>query len=89
MNRRGVIVALWLVFAGLAWNVMFDRLVWTAATDFTREQVRRHEAGEPVASIHDAFSPRVRAAAVQASLWTLPIIAAGAGMTFLAFRRTR
>jgi hypothetical protein len=89
MTRRGLVISLWLVFACVAWNVIFDRLVWTAATEFTREQVLRHQAGDPVTSIHEGFSPRVRAAALHASLWTLPIVAAGAALTFVSFRRVR
>jgi hypothetical protein len=82
MTHRRVAIALWLVFAAVAWNVIFDRLVWTAATEFTRDQIVHYQAGEPITSIHGGFSPRLRAAAVQASLWTLPIIASGAAAVF-------
>jgi hypothetical protein len=88
MTRR-VLVALWLVFAFVAWNVIFDQLVATSAVEFTRDQVTRHHQGQPVTSIHDGFSPRVGEAAVEASLWTLPILAAGALATFFSFRRVR
>jgi hypothetical protein len=89
MIRRRVAIALWVVFAVVAWNVIFDRLVWTAATEFTRDQVLRHQAGQPVTSIHEGFSPRVRIAAMQASLWTLPIVVAGAASIYFSFRRVR
>ncbi len=89
MIHRRVVIALWLVFAVVAWNVIFDRLVWTAATDFTRDQVVRYQAGTPVTSIHDGFSPRVRIAAWQASLWTLPIVVAGVAAVLISFRRVR
>lgn len=89
MTGRWLVIALWCAFVFVAWNVIFDQLVWTAAMEFTREQVTRHHAGQSVTSIHDGFSPRVATAAVQASLWTLPIIAAGAAFVYFSFRRLR
>jgi hypothetical protein len=89
MIHRRLVVALWLVFAVVTWNVIFDRLVWTAATEFTREQVLHEQAGRALTSIHDGFSPRVRRAALQASLWTMPILAAGIAAVYVSFRRVR
>ena len=89
MTRRRVVVVLWCVFAFVAWNVIFDRLVATAAVEFTRDQVMRHQGGQPLTSIHDGFSPRVRDAALLASLWTAPIVAAGALSIFFSFRQVR
>jgi hypothetical protein len=89
MTYRAVVVALWGAFAFVAWNVIFDQLVWTAATEFTREQITRHQSGQTVTSIHAGFSPRVGDAALQASLLTLPIVAAGAASIYFAFRRER
>jgi hypothetical protein len=89
MTRRRVVIALWLVFVCVAWNVTFDRLVGTAATEFTRDQVMQYQTGQPGPSIHDGFSPRVRGAAWQASLWTLPIVAAGVASIYFSFRRVR
>ena len=89
MTNRAILIALWAAFAFVAWNVIFDRLVWTAAMDFTREQVTQYQAGHPVTSIHAGFSPRVGDAALRAALWTLPIIAAGAAAAYFSFRRVR
>lgn len=89
MMRRGVVVALWCVFAFVTWNVIFDRLVATAAVEFTRDQVMRHQGGQPLTSIHEGFSPRVREAALLASLWTVPVVAVGALSIFFSFRRVR
>jgi hypothetical protein len=89
MTHRGVVIALWCAFAFVAWNIIYDQLVWTAATEFTREQVVQYQAGRPVTSIHDGFSPRVGDAAWRASLWTLPIVAAGAVAVYFSFRRVR
>jgi hypothetical protein len=89
MTQRTLTVALWCAFAFVAWNVIFDRLVWTAAMEFTQQQVTLHQTGQPVTSIHDGFSPRVRTAAVQASLWTLPIIVTGGIAVYLSCRQAR
>jgi hypothetical protein len=89
MMRRGVVTALWLAFAFLTWNVIFDRLVADAAAEYTQQQVLRQQAGETLTTIHDGFSPRVRAAARQASMWTAPIVAAGAAIVYFSFRRVR
>jgi hypothetical protein len=89
MRRPAVVIALWLAFAFVAWNVIFDRLVSIAATEFTREQVLHWQAGEALTTIHEGFSPRVSTAALQASLWTLPIVAAGAAAMYFSSRRAR
>ena len=89
MTRPGVVIALWAAFVFVAWNVIYDQLVWTAATEFTREQVTQFQAGRAVTSIHDGFSPRVSDAAWRASLWTLPIVAAGGVAVYFSIRRIR
>lgn len=87
MTQQRAVLALWLVFAGVAWNVIFDRLVWTAAMAFTREQVVRYQNRQPLTSIHDGFSPEVGTAALQATLWTLPIVGVGAAAVAFGARR--
>lgn len=89
MTRRGVIIGLWAACLVVAWNVIFDQLVWTAATEFTQAQVLQYQSGQPLTSIHDGFSPRVREAALLASLWTLPILAVGVLSVYVSFRRGR
>ena len=89
MTRIWVIVAWWAVFAFVAWNVLFDRHVMASAVEFTRDQVVRHQSGAALVSIHEGFSPRVRDAAQQATLWVAPILAAGALTVFFSFRRRR
>lgn len=78
MSRRRTTAALWLVFAFVTWNVVFDREVSIAATAFTRDQIVRHQRGQPVIPIDEAFSPRVRRAALTASAWAGVVIACGA-----------
>ena len=89
MARRAVVATLWAVFAFVTWNVMFDRQVHVAAVEFTRDQILRHQNGAMLISIHDGFSPRVREAAMQATLWVVPILLAGAVSVFIPFRRIR
>jgi hypothetical protein len=89
MTRPRVVAGLWLACAFVTWNVIFDRLVATSALDFTRTQVVRHQRSEPLASIHDGFTPSIRASAARASLWTLPVVIAGGAAVFLSRRRAR
>jgi hypothetical protein len=78
MTSRRVLLALWLAWAFVTWNVVFDRAVAVAGAEFTRDQIARHQKGEAVAFIEDAFSPRVGAAAVEASLYAAVILVTGA-----------
>jgi hypothetical protein len=89
MTRVGVVAALWAVLAFVTWNVLFDRRVNLAAEEFTRQQIVRAQNGGSPMSIHDGFSPRVRDAALQATLWVVPILGAGALTTWVSFRRIR
>jgi hypothetical protein len=89
MTRRAVVATLWAVFAFVAWNVIFDRQVDVAAVEFTRDQILRHHSGATLISIHDGFSPRVREAALRATLWVVPILLVGALTVVIPFRRVR
>ena len=89
MSRIGVVIALWIALAFVAWNVIFDRYVAVAGVEFTREQIVRYHRGEALTSIHAGFTPRVRQAAWHASLWVSPIVGGGALALYFTFRRTR
>lgn len=88
MSRFGVVVVLWLACVGVAWHVVFDRSVATAALDFTSEQVVRYQSGGSPTGIHAGFSPRVREAAWHASVWVSPIVVAGAVASYLAYKQS-
>jgi hypothetical protein len=83
------LIALWLLCAFVTWNVAFDRGVNDLATEFTRDQILRYQAGRPVSSIDDAFSPRVRIAALHASAWAGGVLAVGAVIVGLDARSRR
>jgi hypothetical protein len=78
MTDRGIAILLWIAFAAVAWNVVFDRAVADAATAYTREQIRRDQRGEPTESIDVAYRPQVRSAAVSASAVAGAVLICGA-----------
>jgi hypothetical protein len=81
------VAMLWLAFSFVTWNVVFDRQVATAALDYTQEQVGRYDRGEPTARIDEGFAPRVRRAALIASIPATLILVAGALVMRRAWRR--
>jgi hypothetical protein len=85
-GRRRVALIVWAAFAFVTWNVVFDRQVYLAAVEFTQQQIERYQRGDPVASIDDAFSPRVGHAARRASVWGGAVLAAGAAVAAFAAR---
>ena len=78
MNPRRLAIALWMTFAFVTWNVVFDRAVADAAVEFSRGQIVRYQHGESLLSIDAAFRPRVRRAALIASAWSVPVVVLGA-----------
>ena len=77
----------WAILVFVTWNVVFDRAVAVAGSDFAREQVLRYQQGQPVRSIDDAFRPRVGAAALTASGWAAAVLATGVVVMSLSRRR--
>ena len=76
VSRRAAL-AIWAASAFVTWNVVFDRQVNLAAVEFTQQQIERHGRGEPVRTIGEAFSPRLRDAALVASAWGAAVLATG------------
>lgn len=85
MMQRRFVIALWLAFAFVTWNVVFDRRTADAAHRFTRDQIVRYQQGVPVVPIERGFSPQLRPAALQASLYAGVVLVCGA----VAIRRSR
>jgi hypothetical protein len=86
-SRRPEIVA-WAVFAFIIWNVVFDRAVALAGSEFARDQILRYEQGEAVSTIAAAFTPRVGDAALAATGWTGLVAAIGAAVVLARGRRS-
>jgi hypothetical protein len=76
----------WAVFAFVTWNVVFDRQVAVAGSDFARDQILRYQQGQPTLRIEDAFTPRVASAALVASGWAALVAAAGVIIMLLSGR---
>ena len=76
--------ALWAVFAIVIFNVTFDWQSRTAGLAFIEDQTYRHALGQPIATIEDGYRPLVAAAAWRATLASLAILAASAGLVGLA-----
>jgi len=88
-TARTVAIVLWVTFAFVTWNAVFDRHVYVAAVRFTQEQIRRQQRGEQVSSIEEAFAPELRRAAERASIWGGGVLASGLALTAWAARRAR
>jgi hypothetical protein len=71
------------VFTFVGWNVAFDREVARAGNEFTRTQIARYERGEATTPIARGFTPRVREAALSASVVGAAIAAAGCFLIFV------
>ena len=79
-------VALWAVFAFAVFNVTFDWQTRVAGLEFAAAQLRRHAAGQPVATINEGLRPMVRAAAVRSSGWLALILGTGVIATIVVTR---
>jgi len=88
-RKAGIAIGLWAVLAFAVFNVTFDWQTRTAGLAFAGEQVRRHAAGLPVATINEGFRPMVRAAAVRSSGWLGLILGAGVIATIAASRASK
>jgi hypothetical protein len=90
MTRTGVLaLALWAVFAALAFSVIFDFHTRVAAIDFMAAQYQRRITGAPLETIEHGFRPLVQQAARQAAPWPILIFAIGTGATLIAGRHSR
>jgi hypothetical protein len=86
-GSRRIVLIIWAAFAFVTWNVVFDRQVYLAAVEFTQQQIERHQRGEPVRSIDEGFRPRLRDAALRATLWGGSVLVAGIVLASVAGRQ--
>ena len=84
MRRYRVALVAWGAFAVVVWNVTFDWAVDREAFAFVRAQAARQAQGVPLATLNEAFRPRVRQAAVRSTGWTVLVLVLGAGGTWFA-----
>ncbi|MDP2317744.1 MAG: hypothetical protein Q8O42_00185 [Acidobacteriota bacterium] len=88
-HRARLAVAVWAVFAFAVFNVTFDWQTRRAGLEFAGAQLRRHAAGQPVATINEGFRPMVHAAAVRSSGWLGLILGTGVVATIAATRTSK
>ena len=81
-------LGLWTVLALIVFNVTFDWQTRVAGLEFAGAQLRRYAAGEPLPTINEGFSPMVRSAALQSSVWLGLILGTGVIATVAASRAT-
>ena len=79
-----VALVLWIVWAVVAWNVVFDHVIVVAGRQYLHAASEAARAGGPYARIDDWMRPAVRNGLWTASATALTILAVG----WLGIRRT-
>ena len=87
MNRVRVAAALWLVWAIVVWNVVFDRVLVNAGRDYVRTAMAAANGPGPYARIDDRMLPALTQALVVASAAAVVIVLVGLLGIRLAMRR--
>ena len=67
VNRRRLAVALWIVWAAIVWNVVFDRVLVEAGRDYVRTALAAADGSGPYARIDDRMRPALLVALEAAS----------------------
>jgi hypothetical protein len=88
MTKSRWALGLWLLLAVVVFNVTFDWEARMGAHAFVRSQTLRHQQGQPLLTINDAYRPMVRQAALHSSIW-LVVIAVGGSAAVAAARVTK
>ena len=87
MNRVRLAVALWIVWALVVWNVVFDRVLVNAGRDYVRTAMAAANGPGPYARIDDRMLPALTQALVAASAAAVVIVLVGLVGIRLAVRR--
>jgi ABC-type Fe3+ transport system permease subunit len=87
MNRKRLAVALWIVWAIVVWNVVFDRVLVEAGRDYVRTAMAAASGPGPYARIDDRMRPALTQALVAASAAAVAIVLVGLVAIRLAARR--
>ena len=82
-------IALWVVWAVVVWNVVFDRIIVVAGREYIRAaaSLSAHDAGS-YARMDDWMRPAVTRAFWSASIGSLVILMLGFALTHIAAART-
>jgi hypothetical protein len=83
VNRKTLAVGLWIVWAVVVWNVVFDRVLVEAGREYVRTAMAAAAGHGPYARIDDAMRPAVPRAVALASAAAGVIAAVG----LVVFRR--
>ena len=85
INRPRLAAWLWVVWAFVVWNLVFDRVIIEAGRDYVRLAVAASEGGGPYAKIEDTMRP-ARARALWLATGSAGVILV---VGFVALRRAR
>jgi ABC-type Fe3+ transport system permease subunit len=77
MNRSRLAIVLWLVWAIVVWNVVFDRVLVNAGRDYVRTAMAAANGRGPYARIDDRMLPALTQALVAATAAALVIVLVG------------
>jgi hypothetical protein len=89
MNRPRLALVLWLVWAAIVWNVVFDHVIVEAGREYVRSALTAAAGSGPYARIDDRMRPALPRALRAASAAAGVIILVGLVAVRLAARRGR
>ena len=87
LNRRRLAAALWIVWAVIVWNVVFDRVLVEAGREYVRSALAAADGSGPYARIDDRMRPALSRALGAASAAAGVIVVVGLVALRLAARR--
>jgi ABC-type Fe3+ transport system permease subunit len=87
LNRPRLALVLWLVWAIVVWNVVFDRVLVNAGRDYVRTAMAAANGPGPYARIDDRMLPALTQALMAASASAVVIVLVGLLAIRLAMRR--
>ena len=89
MTRPRVAVALWIVFAVVVWNVVFDRILVNAGREYVRSAMAAANGSGPYARIDERMRPALVRALGTASAAAAIVVLVGLVGIRVAMRRGR
>ena len=89
MNRVRLAAALWIVWAIVVWNVVFDRVLVNAGREYVRSAMAAATGSTPLPRIDDQMRPALVRALATASAAGGAIIVVGLVAIRVAVRRGR